>query len=50
MRHWKNGKTTRKSYLQRGDLMGKFILGLFMGGIVGFMTIAIITISKDGDY
>lgn len=36
--------------LQRGDLMGKFIFGLFIGGVVGFLTMAIINIGKDGDY
>lgn len=29
--------------------MGKFIIGLFMGGVVGFMTMAIIIIGKDGE-
>lgn len=29
--------------------MGKFIVGLFMGGVVGFMTMAIITIGKGGE-
>lgn len=32
-----------------GDIMGKFIVGLFMGGVVGFMTMAIITIGKGGE-
>lgn len=40
---------TQKSYLQRGDLMAKFIIGLFMGGVVGLVTMAIITIGKDGE-
>lgn len=30
--------------------MGKFIIGLFMGGVVGFLTMAIITVGKGGDY
>lgn len=29
--------------------MGKFIFGLFMGGVVGFLTMAIITIDKDSE-
>jgi hypothetical protein len=29
--------------------MGKFIFGLFMGGVVGFLTMAIITIGKGGE-
>ncbi len=29
--------------------MGKFIVGLFMGGVVGFLTMAIITIGKGGE-
>ena len=32
-----------------GDMMCKFIIGLFMGGVVGFMTMAIITIGKGGE-
>ena len=49
MRHWKNGKILQKPYSKRGDNMGKFIIGLFMGGVVGFMTMAIITIGKGGE-
>ena len=29
--------------------MAKFIVGLFMGGVVGFLTMAIITIGKGGE-